>query len=228
MATATGVLRIIFIILRVLILLGIAFAIYCNWHIHRTTTGFLYSSVRDVPKARSILLLGTSRFRSGGGQNPYFTYRIDAAAQLYRRGKGDYILASGDNSNDWYNEPGEMKSELLRRGVPEGDIYMDSAGFRTLDSVVRSKEIFGIEETIIVTQKFHGKRAVYIARHYGIDAVGFNARDVGFSYGFKTRFREIFARVKAYIDVHIAGTEPRILGERKEIPTPHIPETGTQ
>jgi SanA protein len=226
MAAATGILRILFIVLRILILLGIAFTIYCNWNIHRTTKGYLYSSARDIPEARTILLLGTSRFRRGGGQNPYFTYRIEAAAELFRRGKGEYILASGDNSKPWYNEPKEMKAELLRRGIPEGAIYLDFAGFRTLDSVVRSKEVFGIEESIIVTQEFHAKRAVYIAREYGIDAVGFNARDVGFSDGFKTRFRELFARVKAYIDVHITGTEPKFLGERIDIPDTSIPETG--
>ena len=218
MAAASGVLRTLYIIARILILLSLAFALYCNWNIHRNTKGFLYSSGRDVPEMKTILLLGTSRYRKGGGQNPYFTYRIDAAAELYRRGKAEYILASGDNSRVWYNEPKEMKDELIRRGVPEVAIYMDFAGFRTLDSVVRSKEVFGIEESIIVTQEFHGKRAVYIARHYGIDAVGFNAGDVGFSYGFKTRFREFFARVKAYIDVHITGTGPKFLGEKVEIP----------
>ncbi|MFP4563533.1 MAG: vancomycin high temperature exclusion protein [Spirochaetia bacterium] len=226
MAAASGVLRILFIILRILILLGLAFVIYCNWNIHRTSKGYLYSSVRDIPDVRTILLLGTSRFRKGGGQNPYFTYRIDAAAELYRRGKARYILASGDNSKTWYNEPQEMKNELIRRGVPAEAIYMDFAGLRTLDSVVRSKEVFGIEESIIVTQEFHGKRAVYIARQYGIDAVGFNAGDVPFSYGFKTRFRELFARVKAYIDIHITGTEPKFLGERVEILDSPLPETG--
>ena len=226
MTEASGVLRILFIILRILILLGLVFAIYCNWNIHRTSKGYLYSSVRDIPQKRTILLLGTSRFRKGGGQNPYFTYRVDAAAELYKRGKAQYILASGDNSKTWYNEPQEMKNELIRRGVPAGAIYMDFAGFRTLDSVVRSKEVFGIEQSIIVTQEFHGKRAVYIARQYGIDAVGFNAGDVPFSYGFKTRFRELFARVKAYIDIHITGTEPKFLGERVEIPDSAVPETG--
>jgi SanA protein len=194
------------------------FSLYCNVRIARTTSAYIYDSLKEVPYTKVGLLLGTSKHLRGGYENPYFTYRVRAAASLYRAGKIDYILASGDNSKEWYNEPLHMKKDLLRAGVPEERVYLDYAGFRTLDSVVRAGRIFGQEAVIIISQPFHNRRAVYIARHSGLDAVGYNSRDVGGRFGQKTRVREYFARVKAFLDVHVIKTQPRFLGERISIP----------
>lgn len=171
----------------------------------------------QLPYNRCGLLLGTSRFRTDGTANPFFTNRIDAAAGLYRAGKIDYIIATGDNSDRRYNEPRAMLAELVEAGVPSKRIYLDYAGFRTLDSIVRAREIFGQEAITVISQKFHNERAVYIAKHYGIDATGFNAADCDDSGWIKVRLREVLARFRAFIDLHVTGEQPRFLGEHIEI-----------
>ena len=109
-----------------------------------------------------------------------------------------------------------MRNDLVEMGVDKDDIYLDYAGFRTLDSVVRSKEIFGQESITVISQAFHNKRAIFIADNKGVAAVGYNAKDVNFRTGFKTNVRELFARVKMVVDL-VVDIQPRFLGERVEI-----------
>ena len=162
------------------------------------------------------MLLGTSKTLPSGYKNYYFYYRIDAAEKLYKSGKIEYIIVSGDNSRKDYNEPEDMKNELINRGIPADKIYEDFAGFRTLDSVVRAKEIFGQNSYIIISQKFHNERAVYLAQKNGIEAFGFNAKDVNKYAGIKTKIREYLARTKVFVDFFI-GKEPKFGGEKIEI-----------
>lgn len=121
--------------------------------------------------------------------------------QLYQAKKIQYILVSGDNHRNDYNEPEEMKKALIKKGIPETSILMDYAGFRTLDSVVRAKTVFGKERFMIISQRFHNERALYLAQYNHIEAVGFNAQDVTAYYGLKTRVREYLARLKLFIDL---------------------------
>lgn len=160
------------------------------------------------------LLLGTSSHLINGNKNRYFEYRMDAAAELFHQHKVEYILVSGDNRQKNYNEPIAMQKALKSRGVPEENIVLDYAGFRTFDSMIRAKEVFGQSEFVVVSQKFHNERAVYIARHSSIDAYGYNARDVEASAGLKTRLREVLARVKMMLDLYVLNTEPHFLGEK--------------
>ena len=199
--------------------IGLVVLIVCsNYHIISGTTDHIYHSIDSVPQNRVGLVLGTSRYLRSGGSNPYFRYRINAATQLYRAGKIKYLIVSGDNSLHSYNEPQLMKEALEERGVPGNRIFADYAGFRTLDSVVRSKEVFGQEKLTIITQEFHGRRAVFIGRHKGIEAVAFAAGSVSTEYGFKVLVREVFARVKAVLDIYVFNTQPRFLGEAEIIP----------
>ena len=145
--------------------------------------------------------MGTNPYLKNGQPNKYFLYRIEAAVQLYEAKKIQYILVSGDNHRNDYNEPEEMKKALMERGVPEANIILDYAGFRTLDSVVRAKKVFGKERFLIISQQFHNQRALYLAQHHHIEAVGFNAQDVTAYYGLKTRVREYLARFKLFIDL---------------------------
>jgi SanA protein len=168
--------------------------------------------VNDIPKNEVGLLLGTSKTLSSGVENLYYKYRIEAAVELYKNEKINYIIVSGDNSTKEYNEPINMQKDLIKKGVNSEDIFLDYAGFRTLDSVVRSKEIFRQEKITIISQRFHNERAVFIAMSRDIQAIGFNARDVSLKYGFKTRVREYFARVKMILDI-ILNKQPRFLGE---------------
>ena len=166
-----------------------------------------------MPNEKVGLLLGTGKFLGNGKENAYFFYRIDAAETLYKSGKIKYILISGDNSQKDYSEPEDMQTELIKRGITADKIILDFAGFRTLDSVVRAKEIFGQNSFIIISQKFHNERAIFLAQNYGIKAYGFNSKDVNKYFGFKTKLREYFARVKVFVDFTL-GVEPKFGGEK--------------
>ena len=175
--------------------------IACNVQVSKETKNLLYTDTAEVPAHKVGLLLGTNPYLRSGAPNKYFLYRIEAAVQLYEAGKIEYILVSGDNHRNDYNEPEEMKKALMERGVPEANIILDYAGFRTLDSVVRAKKVFGKERFLIISQRFHNQRALYLAQHHHIEAVGFNAQDVTAYYGLKTRVREYLARFKLFIDL---------------------------
>lgn len=203
------------IILLIFILLVITL-VSTNYYIIYRAQDQVYSKISELPKNKVGLLLGTSKYRSQGGINLYYAYRIDAAVALFNAGKIDYILVSGDNETEYYDEPTTFKNDLIKRGIPEDRIVLDFAGFRTLDSVLRAKEVFGQEAFTIISQKFHNERAVYLAKHFNINAIAFNARDVNNSYGLKTRTREYLARVKASIDV-LFNVQPRFLGEKIKI-----------
>lgn len=201
-----------------MIFLGISvlFVWWANHKIETETKNFVSYDIQKLPNEKLGLLLGTSKILKSGWKNLYFFNRIDAAEQLYKSGKIKYILISGDNSTKDYSEPEDMQAELLKRGIPADKIVLDFAGFRTLDSVVRAKEIFGQNSFIIISQKFHNERAVFLAQHYGIKAYGFNAKDVNKYFGFKTKVREYFARAKVFVDF-LLGVEPKFGGEKVEI-----------
>lgn len=179
------------------------------------TKARLYSSIDAIPKNKTGLLLGTAKYLRHG-INPYYQNRIDATVELYNSHKIDFVLISGDNSRKSYNEPALMKEDLIKAGIPESRIYLDYAGFRTLDSVVRAKEIFGLDSMTVISQKFHNARAIYIARKKGIYSIGYNAKDIPLKLGFKTQLREIFARDKMMLDL-IFHTKPKFSGDRIEI-----------
>jgi len=183
-----------------ILLIGVV-VLVCNLIVNRSVAGHTFEDIAAIPENKVGLVLGTSPTLSNGKSNYYFTYRMDAAAELYKAGKILYVLVSGDNHRASYNEPEEMKKALMERGVPEGAIYLDYAGFRTLDSVIRAKKIFGQDRITIISQKFHNERAIYLASWYHIEAVGYNAKDVRIKAGLKTKVREWFARVKVFMDL---------------------------
>ena len=143
----------------------------------------------------------------------YFEYRIRATIQLYKSGKIKYVLVSGDNGNNNYDEPTAFKNELISRGIPAEKIYLDYAGFRTLDSVIRAHAIFGQSSFTIISQKFHNERAIYLAEKKRLNVVGYNAEDLTTNAGMKTKVREIFARTKAFLDI-LFGVGPKFYGEK--------------
>ena len=210
--------RRIFQFLLVLINLILLITLFCNWQIDNYTEKYLYNEVELTPENNVGLVLGTSMYLKNGIPNLYFSYRIEAAVELYKAGKIKCIIVSGDNQTKYYNEPLKMKKELLRKGVPDSVIVLDFAGLRTFDSMIRGKQVFGQNKFTIISQEFQNKRAVFIARKSGIDAIAFNAKDVEYYSGLKTRVRELFAKVKVYIDIYILGTKPKFLGEKQIIP----------
>lgn len=185
---------------------------FCSYLISENAKDKLYDSISDIPANRVGVVLGTSKLLASGAPNPYFYNRIDAAAELYHAHKVERIVISGDNSVKHYNEPQDMKDALIERGVSPDHLHIDAAGFRTLDSIVRMKEIFGQSKFTIISQKFHNERSIYLARNYGIQAIGFNAKDVGVIKGLKVNIREKFARVKVFIDITF-NIKPKFLGD---------------
>ncbi len=185
---------------------------YSEWTVS-DARHYTYDDVDAVPYNRVAVVLGTSKYLIGGSPNHYFKYRIKAAAELYNNGKVDYILVSGDNATVQYNEPRQMRRALIQAGIPASAIYSDYAGFRTLDSVVRAKEVFGQSRFTVVSQAFHNERAIFIARHFGIEAVGFNALDPSAYQGIRTRVREVGARLMGLLDLYVLDKGPKFLGE---------------
>jgi len=198
-------------------LLLLFFIWICNFWVEQSTSKQVFEDIKRIPFNAVGLVLGTSKYLKGGYQNPYFYYRIEAAAQLYHAGKVKHLLVSGDNSLKSYNEPKQMQAALMKKGVPESAITLDYAGFRTLDSVVRSKAVFGQQKITIISQKFHNQRALFIANRRGVTAVGYNAKDVSLRLGIKIRLREYLARCKAILDIIILNKQPKFLGEKVSI-----------
>lgn len=187
-----------------------------NYSIEINARNKTYSDVSKIDKNKVGVVLGTSKRLKNGHINPYFQYRIDATVALFKNEKIDFILVSGDNGTEYYDEPKDFKNELIRKGIPENKIFLDHAGFRTLDSVVRAKEIFGQNSFTIISQKFHNERAIYLAEHHGIHAIGFNAKDLTGRAGMKVKAREYLARTKVFLDI-LLRTKPKFSGEKIEI-----------
>lgn len=209
--------RRIFYTLAILLLVAIITIFICDGIIDNVSRGKIYSEVQAIPENNVGLLLGTGKLLSNGYENLYYRYRINAAAELLKAGKIKYLVISGDNSRKGYDEPNDMRSDLIAAGVDSAVIFLDYAGFRTFDSIVRLREIFGQTKVTIISQQFHNQRAIYIASREGIDAIGFNARDVGNKFGWRTRLREKLARVKVFVDM-VTGKTPKFLGEKVLIP----------
>jgi SanA protein len=209
--------RRILLYLILLLAVGIITIFFCDRTIRKHCEGKLYSNTTDIPFNKVGLLLGTGKYLTSGVENPYYTYRIEAAATLIKSGKIKYLVISGDNSRKDYNEPAAMRTDLVSQGIDSSVIYLDYAGFRTFDSIIRLKEIFGQDSATIISQPFHNERAIYIASQEGMTTVGFNAQDVSNRFGLKVQVREKLARTKVFID-YIFNTKPHFLGEKIHIP----------
>lgn len=200
----------------IIISICILIVFICNSVIEKNTKSLNFSSLETIPANKVGLVLGTNPLLKNGNVNRYFLYRVDAVEALFKAEKIEFILISGDNGRQGYNEPEAFKKVLVERGIPAERIFLDYAGFRTLDSVIRAREIFGLEEFTIISQQFHNERAIYIAQKNGINAIGFNAQDVTDYNGFKTKVREYLARTKLFVDIFL-GTTPKFLGEKIKI-----------
>jgi SanA protein len=188
------------------------------WQVGDSVASFVTAERDELPATKVGLVLGCSELVAGGRKNLYFERRIAAAAELFHAGKVRYLLASGDNSRADYDEPSAMQRALVAAGVPASRIVLDYAGFRTLDSVLRAKQVFGLHELTVVSQRFHNERAVYLARAHGLRAYGYNARDVNGPAALRTRLREIVSRVVAVLDVEVLHSTPHFSGPPEPAP----------
>lgn len=194
-------------ILIVMSFLGIVFVLLCNVWVVVSTRPQSYFLVDSLPSNQVGLVLGTSKTTSDGQENLYFKYRMEAAARLFNEGKVKSLILSGNNDSKYYNEPLDMERAMLKLGVPKSALQLDYAGYRTFDSVIRSKYLFKQDHITIISQDFHNARALYIAQSEGLDAVSFAAQDVPAGYSLRTLVREYLARPKAVLDVHFYRPE---------------------
>lgn len=206
---------------RFFISLGIVFlfTVICNCWIIFNTKKQIFNDIKLLPNNNVGLVLGTVKNASNGRKNLFFDFRIKAAAELYKLGKIKHIIVSGDNHVSGYNEPADMLNALIAAGVPKNCITQDFAGFRTFDSVLRCKKIFGQSKFTIISQKFHNQRALFIANKLeSIEAVAYNTQEVLFSFHPRTFIREYFARVKCLLDIYILHTNSKFLGKKEILP----------
>lgn len=206
-------LRLFFYFIAALIVL----VVVANLWIVASTADNVYTDHEKIANNDVALVLGTSHLLTDGSPNPFFNGRMEMAALLYKEGKIRHFIVSGDNRTRYYNEPAEMKKALQKLGIPASSITLDYAGLRTLDSIVRCKEIFGQDHITIVTQNFHSYRALFISDYYGIDAIAYVPQSVPSSEPKMIQWREYLARAKAVLDLYILKTNPRHLGEKEPI-----------
>lgn len=207
-------------LLRLALLLSAAVAGatgWANWTVAQSAESRVYANARSVPQRRVGLVLGTSP-RTKRGPNPFFERRLDAAAALFRAKKVRCLLVSGDHGTRYYDEVDAMRAGLVRRGVPKDRIALDHAGFRTLDSLVRARRVFGVRDAVVVTDGFHLPRALYLARENGIDAVGLSSVPVSTAVAPWPATREVGARALLFLDLYVLHRGPRLLGPREALP----------
>ena len=200
-----------------LILLPFIAAVLNYFLIENGASPWIFKHPEKIPSARVGLVLGTSKFTQQNRPNLYYRYRLNAAEKLFKQGKIRYILVSGDNSSKYYNEPLQMKKDLIKKGIPAGRIIPDYAGFSTYDSMMRAKEIFGLDTLIVISQNFHVRRAVYIGRKLGMHPFGYVAQTPENFSQFRLILREFLARIKATYDIWIKK-KPKFLGKKIPIP----------
>ena len=192
--------------------------VYNNNRMEKEASSLIYHDVNKIPAKKALLVLGTVKYLSNGRENWFYKYRIDAAVKLFKSAKARAIVVSGDNGREGYDEPTDMHDDLVARGIPSKYITIDYAGFRTLDSVVRAESIFDLKDYIIVSQQFHLERAIYLAHAKGQQVTGFVAKDFKDTiWAKRMEQRELLARAKAFLDVHILHTEPRFYGKKVKV-----------
>lgn len=184
----------------------IALLLICNHIVVNNARGKAFSDIDSIEYNKVGLLLGTTpQARITKVKNYFFIYRIDAAEELYKAGKIEKILISGDeNSLDGINEPECMRDSLVARGVPANAITLDGKGYRTICSVVNANKVYGLKSFTIISQEFHNERAIYQAEHLGLNVENlqaYNAKMPKSRRAFLTTIREYFARVKMFIDL---------------------------
>ncbi|MHB0865297.1 MAG: SanA/YdcF family protein [Minisyncoccota bacterium] len=185
------------------------FILVTNIVFHVTTAPYIYARASDAPSAEAVLIPGAALLPDNTPA-PIFIDRVNAAIDLYETGKVSKILVSGDNSTVSHNEVNPVRRYLVAKGIPEQDIFLDHAGFDTYSSMYRARHIFGVTSVLITSQSFHLPRAVFIARHLGIQAFGVST-DAGHLL-LRNYIREIFSDEKAVFNL-LFQTKPKYLGD---------------
>jgi SanA protein len=205
------------LVMALLVLVGVGAMIGADLMCRNAAAGKIFRATVTVPANDVALVLGTGKFTARGNPNLHFTQRIEAAAELFHSGKVRHLIVSGDNSTKDYDEPTDMRDALVAAGVPTNAITCDYAGFRTLDSVVRAKTVFGLTNFTIVTEEFHCPRAVWIAQQHGLKVVAFAAPDLSARWSARVKMREALARTWCALDLYLLNRQPKFSGPPEKL-----------
>lgn len=190
------------VLLSVSVLGVILVVAVCNILVECNANGRTFTRVEDLPMSKYGVLLGTTPMSRYGCENEFFTHRINATAELYKAGKIQSLIISGDScSLNGCNEPQEMRDTLVAKGVPFDIIMLDGAGFCTINSVENVRRTFGVDTCVVISQAFHNERFIYLGDAYGLHAVGYNAQDPPLVGSMLVHIREWLARVKVFVDL---------------------------
>ncbi len=204
--------RIIFSLSLALIILSVVLGSLILF-IDSKSKDFIYSDINNLPYNKVGLVPGCNKYIAPGVLNIYYTQRINTTYKLFKAGKIDFILLSGDNALVSYDEPTEMKKSLIELGVPKEKIFLDYAGFRTLDTIIRANKVFQLDSVTFISQSFQNQRGVFIGEHQGMNIVAFNADYDDFENEKRIIIREFFAKIKMMLDLYIINKEPKFLGD---------------
>lgn len=198
--------------LAALIVVSVTLPLFTKLALHRSVRDRIYTNINSIPKTRVAVVLGT-RVHPSGKPSWVLQDRLDTAIALYKAGKVEKLLMSGDNRFHHYNEPERMMEYATKHGVQEDDVAADYAGRRTYDTVYRARHIFGLDEFIVVSQEFHLDRTLFLCDKLGVQAYGMASEK---QVGRQTRVREALACVGAVVDVYIRHPRP-VMGKREKI-----------
>lgn len=205
------------LILALLMAAGLATIIAADLMCRNAARGRIFRATEAIPTNDVALVLGTAKKTARGNPNLHFIQRIEAATALFKSGKVRHLIVSGDNSVKHYDEPTDMRDALVAAGVPLNAITCDYAGFRTLDSVVRAKTVFGLTNFTIVTEAFHCPRSVWIAQRHGLDVVAFAAPDLSARWSARVKARESLARTWCAVDLYVLNRQPKFSGPPEKL-----------
>ena len=186
----------------IMAIMGVALAIVsvCEISVYNASKERVYADVEKIPHREVGVLLGTNPKGRRGGANMFYNHRIDAAVALYEAGKVDRFIISGAKKGSDYDEPQAMREALVARGVPDSILILDGQGFHTIESIVRAKEVYEVDSVTIISQEFHNRRSLYMAKHNGLDAIAYNAANTTILRWRIIMFlRERASRVKAVL-----------------------------
>lgn len=207
---------------QIIVAAGLLFAVIAvlPWLVFGLRSGTIVTTISNAPKRHVVLVLGAG-ITTNNKPSLVLDERIVTAVELYRADKVKKLLMSGDNSIANYDEVSAMKNRAMELGVPDRDVILDFAGFRTLDSCVRLRKVFGQSEALIVSQGFHLPRAIHLCRWAGVDVIGVEASDIRpRSQRLKSGVREIPASLQAWFDTHVIGRNAKFLGESINVDNP--------
>lgn len=187
------------------------FVIGCNWWVLSYSDSYIYNRPysNESREASAVVAIVPGALVRGTVPSSTLRDRLQTALELYDAEQVGRILVSGDHGREDYDEVGAMHNWLVERGVPSDKIIDDHAGFRTLDTMIRARKVFGVELAIVCTQDFHLGRAVFLARRAGIDAHGLVVDRQRYNGHYKNKVREAVARTLAVLDSYIFDRQPR-------------------